>query len=146
VTAARAHNFYAQWGVPDTVQGRFEMIALHVALALRRLDKEGAAGRRLGLALTEAFVVDMDDTMREMTFGDLAVPGPYGFFIVCPEATPADRLTVSARGAQKSPRPAAALRRTRVRSISPPRRSPRRSPTCRAIHSTRPDWRGHTSQ
>jgi cytochrome b pre-mRNA-processing protein 3 len=74
VTSARAHNFYAQWGVPDTVQGRFEMIALHVALALRRLGKEGAAGRRLGLALTEAFVVDMDDTMREMTFGDLAVP------------------------------------------------------------------------
>ena len=74
VTAARAHNFYAQWGVPDTVQGRFEMIALHVALVLRRLDKEGGAGRRLGLALTEAFVVDMDDTMREMTFGDLAVP------------------------------------------------------------------------
>jgi cytochrome b pre-mRNA-processing protein 3 len=74
VTAARAHNFYAQWGVPDTVQGRFEMIALHVALALRRLGKEGAAGRRLATALTEAFVVDMDDTMREMTFGDLAVP------------------------------------------------------------------------
>jgi cytochrome b pre-mRNA-processing protein 3 len=74
VTAARARNFYAQWGVPDTVQGRFEMVALHVALALRRLGKEGGAGRRLGLALTEAFVVDMDDTMREMTFGDLAVP------------------------------------------------------------------------
>jgi cytochrome b pre-mRNA-processing protein 3 len=74
VTAARAHNFYAQWGVPDTVQGRFEMVALHVSLVLRRLDQEGAAGRRLGLALTEAFVVDMDDTMREMTFGDLAVP------------------------------------------------------------------------
>ena len=74
VTAARAHNFYAQWGVPDTVQGRFEMVALHVALVLRRLDQEGAAGRRLGLALTEAFVVDMDDTMREMTFSDLRVP------------------------------------------------------------------------
>jgi cytochrome b pre-mRNA-processing protein 3 len=74
VTAARERNFYAQWGVPDTVQGRFEMVVLHIALALRRLGKEGAAGQRLGLALTEAFVVDMDDTMREMTFGDLAVP------------------------------------------------------------------------
>lgn len=74
VTAARARNFYARWGVPDTVQGRFEMVALHVALVLRRLGTEGLAGQRLGVALTEAFVVDMDDTMREMTFGDLAVP------------------------------------------------------------------------
>ena len=74
VTAARAHGFYAQWGVPDTVQGRFEMVALHVALALRRLGKEDGVGPRLGRALTETFVVDMDDTMREMTFGDLAVP------------------------------------------------------------------------
>ena len=74
VTAARARVFYAQWGVPDTLQGRFEMIALHVALALRRLGAEGEPGRRLGVALTEAFVVDMDDGMRELTFGDLAVP------------------------------------------------------------------------
>jgi cytochrome b pre-mRNA-processing protein 3 len=74
VTAARASVFYAQWGVPDTLQGRFEMIALHVALVLRRLGAEGGEGRRLGIALTEAFVVDLDDGMRELTFGDLAVP------------------------------------------------------------------------
>ena len=74
VTAARAHAFYAQWGVPDTLQGRFEMIALHVALVLGRLGAEGGTGRRLGVALTEAFVVDLDDGMRELTFGDLAVP------------------------------------------------------------------------
>jgi cytochrome b pre-mRNA-processing protein 3 len=74
VTAARSAVFYAEWGVPDTLQGRFEMIALHVALALRRIGAEGAAGRRLGVALAEAFVVDLDDGMRELTFGDLAVP------------------------------------------------------------------------
>jgi len=74
VTRARARIFYADWGVPDTLQGRFEMIVLHLALALRRLAAEGAVGRRLARALTEAFVVDMDDTMREMTLGDLAVP------------------------------------------------------------------------
>jgi cytochrome b pre-mRNA-processing protein 3 len=64
VTAARRPTFYADWGVPDTMQGRFEMIVLLLALAVRRLRQ----------ALTEAFVVDMDDAMREMTFGDLAVP------------------------------------------------------------------------
>jgi cytochrome b pre-mRNA-processing protein 3 len=74
VTAARASVLYAQWGVPDTLQGRFEMVALHIALLLRRLRAEGEAGRLLGVALNEAFVVDMDDGMRELTFGDLAVP------------------------------------------------------------------------
>ena len=74
VTRAREPVFYAAWGVPDTVQGRFEMIALHLVLVLRRLGAEGRAGGRLGRALTEAFVVDLDDAMREMTFGDLAVP------------------------------------------------------------------------
>lgn len=74
VTAARATALYAEWGVPDTLQGRFEMIALHVVLLLHRLAREGEAGRDLGVALTETFVVDMDDGMRELTFGDLAVP------------------------------------------------------------------------
>ena len=32
VTAARRPAFYANWGVPDTIQGRFEMIAAHLAL------------------------------------------------------------------------------------------------------------------
>jgi cytochrome b pre-mRNA-processing protein 3 len=74
VSAARRRAFYANWGVPDTMQGRFEMIVLHLALAVRRLGAEGDAGRRLAQAVIEAFVSDMDDAMREMTFGDLAVP------------------------------------------------------------------------
>jgi cytochrome b pre-mRNA-processing protein 3 len=74
VSAARRPEFYANWGVPDTIQGRFEMIILHIALAVRRLESEGDAGRLAAQALMEAFVVDMDDEMRELTFGDLAVP------------------------------------------------------------------------
>jgi cytochrome b pre-mRNA-processing protein 3 len=74
VTAARRATFYAEWGVPDTLAGRFEMIALHVALLLHRLAAVSAPDRRLEVALTEAFVLDMDDNMRELTFGDLAVP------------------------------------------------------------------------
>lgn len=74
VTQARQKAFYADWGVPDTAEGRFEMVALHLVLALQRLAREGEPGQRLGQALTEAFVVDMDDIMREMTVGDLAVP------------------------------------------------------------------------
>src|SRR5437867_2316109 len=74
VTAARSRAFYANWGLPDTMQGRFEMIVLHLALAVRRLGSEGDAGKRLAQALIEAFVVDMDDAMRELTFSDVAVP------------------------------------------------------------------------
>jgi cytochrome b pre-mRNA-processing protein 3 len=74
VTQARRAGFYADLGIPDTPQGRFEMVVLHLALVVRRLAREGAAGQRLARALNERFIVDMDDTMREMTFGDLAVP------------------------------------------------------------------------
>ncbi len=74
VTQARDQVFYAQWGVPDTLQGRFEMIVLHVALLLRRLAAEGEPARLLAVAINEAFVVDMDDNMRELTFADLRVP------------------------------------------------------------------------
>ena len=74
VTQARNRCFYADWGIPDSTQGRFEMIVLHLALALQRFEAAGQAGRRMARAISETFVIDMDDSMREMTFGDLAVP------------------------------------------------------------------------
>src|SRR5262245_7595247 len=74
VTQARSRSFYAHWGVPDTAEGRFEMIVLHLVMVLHRLGRDGQAGPRLGRALTEAFAVDLDDNLREMTVGDLAVP------------------------------------------------------------------------
>jgi cytochrome b pre-mRNA-processing protein 3 len=74
VTQARSRAFYAHWGVPDTAEGRFEMIVLHLVMVLHRLGQEGQAGQRLARALTEAFAVDLDDNLREMTVGDLAVP------------------------------------------------------------------------
>ena len=60
---------------PTQLQGRFEMIVLHLALVLAPAQPGGRerAGAWRG-ALSEAFMVDMDDNMREMTFGDLAVP------------------------------------------------------------------------
>ena len=74
VTQARSRGFYAHWGVPDTAEGRFEMIVLHLVMVLHRLGREGQAGQRLARALTEAFAVDLDDNLRELTVGDLAVP------------------------------------------------------------------------
>jgi cytochrome b pre-mRNA-processing protein 3 len=74
VTQARSRGFYARWGVPDTAEGRFEMIVLHIVVVLHRLGREGLPGQRLARALTEAFAADLDDNLREMTVGDLAVP------------------------------------------------------------------------
>jgi cytochrome b pre-mRNA-processing protein 3 len=74
VAQARTRDFYAHLGVPDTPGGRFEMLALHLVLALDRLGQSGGAGQRLARALTETFAVDLDDNLREMSVGDLAVP------------------------------------------------------------------------
>jgi cytochrome b pre-mRNA-processing protein 3 len=70
VEQARQPAFYAAGGVPDTIDGRFEMIALHVFLVLYRL-KRGEAG--LARALSEALFADMDRGLREMGAGDLGV-------------------------------------------------------------------------
>jgi cytochrome b pre-mRNA-processing protein 3 len=74
VAQARAPAFYRFYRVPDTVNGRLEMIMLHCVLVLRRLQDGTAAGRGLGQALFDRFCRDMDDNMREMGVGDLAVP------------------------------------------------------------------------
>jgi cytochrome b pre-mRNA-processing protein 3 len=73
VTQARLATFYSAWGVPDTVQGRFEMVVVHLCVVLECLQAEAADGA-LARTLSETFIADMDASMREMTFGDLAVP------------------------------------------------------------------------
>jgi cytochrome b pre-mRNA-processing protein 3 len=60
-------------GVPDTLDGRFDMIAALVALVLLRLETEGEAGRRPSVLLTEIFVADMDSSLREIGIGDYVV-------------------------------------------------------------------------
>lgn len=74
VAAARQPDFYGALGVPDTPEGRFELVALHLFLALEGLRGQGAAAEALARRTIETFVVDMDDCMREMGVGDLTVP------------------------------------------------------------------------
>lgn len=70
---ARAPGFYRA-GVPDTVDGRFDLLMLHVFLLVRRLRRDGAAGAALSQALFDAAFDDMDRALREMGVGDLGVP------------------------------------------------------------------------
>jgi cytochrome b pre-mRNA-processing protein 3 len=74
VAQARSAAFYADYGVPDNVQGRFDLIVLHLVLLLSRLARENGPGRSLGQRLFDAFCRDLDDNLREMGVGDLAVP------------------------------------------------------------------------
>jgi len=74
VAQARAAPFYRIYGVPDTVNGRFELVVLHTVLVLRRLESEPAPIRRLGQGLFDRFCRDMDGSLREIGVGDLAVP------------------------------------------------------------------------
>jgi cytochrome b pre-mRNA-processing protein 3 len=73
VTQAREPLFYRDLGVPDTVNGRFDLVLLHLWLVLRRLKSVGS-GTALSQALFDHFCSDMDDNLREMGIGDQAVP------------------------------------------------------------------------
>lgn len=73
VAQAREPAFYASLNVPDTVNGRVDLIILHLWLVLRRLRPiEGGAA--LSQALFDYFCSDMEGNLREMGVGDLTVP------------------------------------------------------------------------
>jgi cytochrome b pre-mRNA-processing protein 3 len=73
VTQAREPRFYRDLGVPDTVNGRFDLLLLHLWMVLRRL-RPAAGGAVLCQALFDRFCEDMDGNLREMGVGDLTVP------------------------------------------------------------------------
>jgi len=73
VTQAREPLFYRDLHVPDTVNGRFDLVVLHLWMVLRRLKAiEGASA--FSQRLFDHFCDDMDANLREMGVGDLTVP------------------------------------------------------------------------
>jgi cytochrome b pre-mRNA-processing protein 3 len=75
VERARAPDFYLRAGVPDTVDGRFELLTLHAFLVLNRLKREHGASAAFAQELFDTMFADLDQTLREMGAGDLGV-GP----------------------------------------------------------------------
>src|SRR4051794_34473623 len=73
VAEARDSAWYREGGVPDTVDGRFEMLAALLALVLLRLESEGEEARQDSVRLTETFIDDMEGSLRELGTGDLMV-------------------------------------------------------------------------
>jgi cytochrome b pre-mRNA-processing protein 3 len=72
VAAARDPHLYAALGVPDTLDGRFDLVGLHVFLVIRRVQRLDG-GRDLAQAVFDAMFHDMDVNLREMGVGDLSV-------------------------------------------------------------------------
>jgi cytochrome b pre-mRNA-processing protein 3 len=70
---SRTPALYARLGAPDTVEGRFEIYTLHVALLLRRLKGQGPEAAETAQGLFDAYVKALDDALRDMGVGDLSV-------------------------------------------------------------------------
>jgi len=73
VAQARLPCFYRDYAVSDTVNGRLDLILLHLALAVDRLMREPAL-KSLGQGVFDRFCGDMDGNLREMGIADLKVP------------------------------------------------------------------------
>lgn len=73
VGQARQPSFYTACGVPDTPDGRFDLIVAHAVLVFRRLHRQAEQSRALAQVLFDLMFADMDQNLREMGVGDLAV-------------------------------------------------------------------------
>jgi len=73
VAKGREPAWYRDGRVPDTLDGRFDMIAAILSLVLLRLEREGESGKGPSVLLTEIFIDDMDGTLRQIGIGDYVV-------------------------------------------------------------------------
>ncbi len=73
VDQSRLAVFYREGGAPDTPEGRFELLSLHMFLTLRRLRAENGDTKVLTNAVQKAFFDNLENSLREMGVGDLVV-------------------------------------------------------------------------
>jgi len=73
VAKGREPSWYRDGQVPDTLDGRFDMIAAILSLVLLRMETEGESGKGPSVLLTEIFIDDMDGTLRQLGVGDYVV-------------------------------------------------------------------------
>jgi cytochrome b pre-mRNA-processing protein 3 len=73
VQQSREPDFYARFGLPDTMLGRYEMVCLHAYLVLTRLQREGDSGRRQAQTLHDMIFDDFDIALREAGLGDMGI-------------------------------------------------------------------------
>jgi cytochrome b pre-mRNA-processing protein 3 len=74
VAQARLPVFYQEFGVPDTLEGRYLVLSLNLFAVLHRLKGEGAEAKVLAQELADRFKDDMETVLRELGVSDLRVP------------------------------------------------------------------------
>lgn len=74
VSAARKPQLYGQSGTPDTANGRFELIILHIFMLFRRMQEDSAQMRSVKQKTFDRFLEDMDVNLREIGVGPDGVP------------------------------------------------------------------------
>ena len=74
VARARLPVFYQRFGVPDTLEGRFIVLSIHLFAVLHRLKAEGAQAIPMAQELADHFTADMETVLREIGVGDLKIP------------------------------------------------------------------------
>jgi cytochrome b pre-mRNA-processing protein 3 len=74
VAQARLPVFYQDFGVPDTLEGRFVVLSLNLFAVLRRLKSGGGEAHDLGQELIDQFSADMETVLREIGVGDFSIP------------------------------------------------------------------------
>ncbi|WP_420411066.1 ubiquinol-cytochrome C chaperone family protein [Roseibium sp.] len=74
VAQARQPVFYSEFLVPDTIDGRFDLIVLHAVLYFRRMQGEGKKVAEFTQEVFDLFFQDMDGSLREMGVSDTRVP------------------------------------------------------------------------
>jgi cytochrome b pre-mRNA-processing protein 3 len=73
VAAAREPYYYSALGVPDTLNGRFDLVGLHTCIVIRRLRRAPPPGPSLAQSVFDAMFSDMDVNLRELGVSDLSV-------------------------------------------------------------------------
>ncbi|MCY1647360.1 ubiquinol-cytochrome C reductase [Caulobacter sp. SL161] len=73
VAQARSATFYRDYGVRDSLEGRFELFSLHVIFLVERLKGQGEAAAETSQAVFDAYVKGLDDAFREIGVSDTAV-------------------------------------------------------------------------
>lgn len=73
VEQSRQPVFYLDYGIADTVDGRYDLLILHTFLVFRHLSRGDVPDRALSQALCDRVFLDLDRSLREMGVGDLSV-------------------------------------------------------------------------
>lgn len=73
VAQSRIRTFYEQLGVPDSVDGRFDMVVLHTFLIFQRLRGQGDGAAQLAQALYDTLILDLEASLRQLGAGDVGV-------------------------------------------------------------------------